>query len=162
LDLGRGPRAADVTRFCAIAAVGTYQVVQYSIFAPMSVVMLVFFGVVAVVAAASMRERLLKLAAAAVLAGIMLAVFGQLLIGIYGFAKPTFFWYEFYPRPSTLRHVSFFIADYSRWPAWIVYGLSLAGALHAALRGGAAIRSLARGFLAFVLANLAVVLLVNE
>jgi hypothetical protein len=162
LDLGRGPRTADVVRFCAIAAVGTLQVIQNSIFAPMSVVMLVFFGVVTVFAAASMRERLIKLAAPTALAGITLGVFGQLLIGIYGFAKPSFFWYELYPRPGTLRDLSFFIADHSRWPAWIVYGLSLAGALYAALRGGAAIRPIARGFLAFVLANLAVVLLVNE
>src|SRR5262249_11474371 len=131
LDLGRGPRAADVARFGAIAAIGTYQVIQSSIFAPMSVVMLVFFGVVAVFAATSPMERLIKLAAVTVLAGIALGLFGQLLIGIYGFAKPSFFWYEFYPRPGTLRDLSFFIADHSRWPAWIVYGLSLVGALHA-------------------------------
>jgi hypothetical protein len=162
LDLGRGPRAADVARFCAMAAIGTYQVIQYSTFAPMSVVMLIFFGAVALLAAASMRERLIKVAAATVLAGIMLAIFGRLLMGIYGFAKPSFFWYEFYPRPGRLRDLSFFIADYSRWPAWIVYGLSLAGALHAAWRGGAAIRPIARGFLAFIVANLAVVLLINE
>jgi hypothetical protein len=162
LDLGRGPRAADVARFCAIAALGIYQVVQYATFAPTSLVMLIFFGIVAVVAAGSRRERLIKLAAAAVLAGIMLAVFGQLLIGMYGFAKPTFFWYEFYPRPGTVRDVSFFIAWYSRWPAWVVYGLSLAGALHATMRGGAAMRPIACGFLAFVLASLAVVLLINE
>jgi hypothetical protein len=124
--------------------------------------MLVFFGVVAVFAATSTMERLIKLAAVTVLAGIALGLFGQLLIGIYGFAKPSFFWYEFYPRSGTLRDLSFFIADHSRWPAWIVYGLSLVGALHAALRGGAAIRPIARGFLAFVLANVAVVLLVNE
>jgi hypothetical protein len=91
LDLGRGPRAADVARFVAIAAIGVYQVIQYSIFAPMSVVALVFFGVVAVFAAASRQERFIKLGAAAVLAVLIFGLFGQLMIGIYGFAKPTFF-----------------------------------------------------------------------
>jgi hypothetical protein len=162
LDLGRGPRAADVARFVAIAGIGAYQVIQYSTFAPMSVVVLAFFGVVAVVAAASMRERLIKLAAATVLAGFALGVFGQLMIGIYGFAKPTFFWYEFFPRPGTMRDQSFFIAEHSRWPAWVMYGVALAGTLHAALRGGTTMRLMARGFLAFLFAELILVLLVKE
>ncbi|PWT74100.1 MAG: hypothetical protein C5B46_04580 [Proteobacteria bacterium] len=162
LDLGRGPRAADTARFLAMAAVGTYQVIQYSTFAPMSLIMLVFFGAVAVIAAPSMRERLIKMAAAAVLASVILAVFGQLLVGMYGFTKPTFFWYEFYPRPGTVRDLSFFVADHSRWPAWVVYGLSLSGALYAAARGGAMVRPMARGFLAFVVAALGVVLLIDE
>jgi hypothetical protein len=160
LDLGRGPRAADVARFVAIAAIGIYQVIQYSTFAPMSVVALVFFGVVAVFAAASRRERLIKLGAAAVLAVVIFGLFGQLMIGIYGFAKPTFFWYEFYPRPGTMRDQSIFIAQHSRWPAWVVYGAALAGTLHAALRGGATMRPMARGFLAFLVAELILVFLV--
>src|SRR5262249_5735842 len=109
-----------------------------------------------------MRERLSKLAAAAVLGCVAAALFARLVFGLYGFAKPTFFWYEFYPRPGTLRDLSFFIADNSRWPAWIVYGVSLAGAIHAALRGDAGIRPMARGFVGFVLVNLALILLVNE
>ena len=50
-----------------------------------------------------MRERLIKLAGAAALGCLTLAVFGRLVFGIYGFAKPTFFWYEFFPRPGNLR-----------------------------------------------------------
>jgi len=162
LDLGRGSRAADVARFGAIASIGTYQLIQYTTFAPMSVVMLAFFGVIAIFAATSTPERLIKLGAAAVLAGIVLGLFGQLVIGIYGFAKPTFFWYEFFPRPGTLRDQSFFIAEHSRWPAWIVYGVALAGTLHAALRGGTTMRPMARGFLAFLFADMILVTLVKE
>jgi hypothetical protein len=162
LDLGRGPFVADAARFFAIAAACSYQFVQFPNFAPVSLIVLVFFGVVALAMAASMHERLVKLAAAIVLGCAAATVFGGLIFGLYGFAKPTFFWYEFFPRPGTLRDLSFFIADHSRWPAWIVYGVSLAGALHAALRGDAGIRPMARGFLAFVLANLALILFVNE
>jgi len=161
-DVGRGPRAADVARFVAIAGIGAYQVIQYSGFTPMSAVALVFFGVVAVFAAASPRERFIKLGAAAVLAVLILGLFGQLVIGIYGFAKPTFFWYEFWLRPGTMRDQSFFIAEHSRWPAWVVYCAALAGTLHAALRGGATMRPMARGFLAFVVAELILVSLANR
>jgi hypothetical protein len=151
-----------VARFVAIASIGAYQVIQYSIFAPMSVVALVFFGVVAMFAAASRQERLIKLGAAVALAALIFGLFGQLMIGIYGFAKPTFFWHEFFPSPGTLRDQSFLIAQHSRWPAWVVYGVALAGALHAGLRGGTTMRPIARGFLAFVLAEMILVLLVKE
>ena len=162
LDFGRGPFVADTVRFFAIAAICGYQFIQFPNFAPVSLLVLIFFGVVALAMAASMHERFLKLAAAIVLGCAAATVFGGLIFGLYGFAKPTFFWYEFFARPGTLRDVSFFIADYSRRPAWIVYGLSLAGALHAALRADAAMRPMARGFLAFVLVNLGLILLVNE
>jgi hypothetical protein len=121
--------------------------------------MLAFFGGRRPCHGASMHERMVKLGSAIVLGCLTVVVFADVVFGLYGFAKPTFFWYEFFPRPGTLRDLSFFIADHSRWPAWIVYGLSLAGALHAALRGDAGIRPMARSFLAFVLANLAVVLM---
>src|SRR5262249_20352557 len=94
LDLGRGPRAADVARFGAIAAIGTYQVIQYSIFAPMSVVMLVFFGVVAVFAATSPMERLIKLAAVTVLAAFSHFLFSAMLMCLLGFATTSLFFCE--------------------------------------------------------------------
>ena len=58
--------------------------------------------------------------------------------------------------------MTFFIADHSRWPAWLVYGVSLLGAIHAAGRGGAAIRPIARAFLAFVGLNLILNLLLVD
>ncbi len=162
LDLGRGPFIADVVRFFAVAAACAYEFLQFPNFAPVSLVVLAFFGVVALVMASSTHERVVKLAAAIVLGCLAAAAFAGLVLGLYGFAKPTFFWYEFFPRPGTLRDLSFFIADHSRWPSWIVYGISLAGALHAAFRSGGAMRPMARGFLAFIGAELAVVLLVDE
>jgi len=162
LDFGRGSRAADVARFVAITTVCAYQFIQFPGFVPVSVIVLIFFGVVALAMAASMRERWIKLAGAIVLGALTAAVLGPLIFGLYGFAKPTFFWYEFFPRPGTLRDLSFLIAEHSRWPAWIVYGLALAGAVHAALRGDAAVRPMARGFICFVLVNLALILLVND
>jgi hypothetical protein len=162
LDFGRGPLAADAARFVAIAAACVYQFIQLPNFAPLSLTVLAFFGVVALAMAASMRERWIKLAGAGVLGALAAAVFAPLIFGLYGFAKPTFFWYEFFPRPGSLRDLTFFIAYYSRWPAWIVYGLSLAGTLHAALHGNKTMRSLARGFLAFILVNLALILVFNE
>jgi hypothetical protein len=162
LDLGRGPFVADAARFFAMAAACAYEFIQFPNFAPVSLIVLAFFGVVALAMAASMHERLVKLGSAIVLGCLTAVVFAGLVFGLYGFAKPTFFWYEFFPRPGTLRDLSFFIADHSRWPAWIVYGISLAGALHAALRGDAGIRPMARGFVGFVLVNLALILLVNE
>jgi hypothetical protein len=162
LDLGRGPLLGDVARFLAIAAVCAYHFLQFPNFAPVSLVVLAFFGVVALLMAGSARERLLKLAAAIVLGAAEAAIFAGLIIGLYGFAKPTFFWSEFFPRPGTLRDVSFLIAEHSRWPAWIAYGVSLAGALHAALREGAEMRPMARGFLAFIGAELVLIILIDQ
>jgi hypothetical protein len=159
LDLGKGPRAADAARFVAIALTGAYQLVQYPNFAPVSAIVLAFFAVVALFLAASRRERLIKLAVFVVLAGISLALFGRLVVGLYGFAKPTFFWYEFFPRAGRLRDLTFFIADHSRWPAWIVYGAALLGALHAAIRGNDKIKPIARAFFVFIGANLLLILL---
>jgi hypothetical protein len=162
LDVGRGSLAADAARFVAMAAVCAYQFIQFPGFAPVSLIVLIFFGVVALAMAASMRERWIKLAGAIALGALTAAVFGPLIFGLYGFAKPTFFWYEFFARPGSPRDLTFFIADYSRWPAWVVYGLALAGALHAALRGNATMRLMARGFLTFILVNLALILVFNE
>jgi hypothetical protein len=104
---------------------------------------------------------LVKLAVGAALIALAALVFGKFLYGMWGFSKPTFFWYEFYSRPGNLRDLSIFVAEHSRWPAWVVYGASLADAVHAALSGSATMRLMARGFLAFVLTMLAVLLLVN-
>jgi len=162
LDFGKGSRSADLARFSGIAGICAYQLIEYPNFAPVSGIVLFFFGVVALLMASSMRERLIKLAGAAVLAFLTLAVFGRLVFGIYGFAKPTFFWYEFFPRPGNLRDLTFFIADHSRWPAWLVYGVSLLGAIHAAFLGSAAIRPIARALLGFVGINLALNLLLVD
>ncbi len=162
LDLGRGGARADAVRALSIAAMCAYQLVQYPYFVPVYLVVLSFFGAGAVVAAGTTRERVIKLVVGALLAGGALAVFGELVVGLYGFAKPTYFWYELFPRPGRLRDLSFFVADHSRWPAWVVYGTSMIGALHGAIAGSARMRPLARTFLAFVGANLVLILLVNE
>ena len=150
LDLGRGPRVADIARVVGIVAIGAYQLNMFTFFAPLSFLMLTYFGLVAALFAESKRERALKLLYLSVPTGVLLLVCVPLLFGIYGFSKATFFWYEFYQRPGSWRDLTFFVADHSRWPAWIALGLALAGALHAAIRGGATMRAMARGFLAFV------------
>jgi hypothetical protein len=158
LDLGRGPRAADAARLIGIGAILAYEFIQYPNFVPLSLLVLGFFGLVAVFATASRRERMIKIACGIGFAGLALILFGRLLYGLWGFSKATFFWYEFFPRPADLRDQSFLIADHSNWPAWIVYGLSLAGAVVAAWRGPPTLRTFARGFLIFVLGELVVVL----
>lgn len=150
LDLGRGPRGADLARLAGIVGLAVYQLNLVTFFAPVSFISLAFFGIVAIFAADSKRERKIKLLYIAGPVVILLLVFGPLLFGIYGFSKATFFWYEFYPRPGSWRDLTFFVADHSRWPAWIALGLALAGAFHAARCGGMAMRPLARGFLAFL------------
>jgi hypothetical protein len=117
---------------------------------------------VAVFATSSRRERTIKVACGIGFAGLALIVFGRLLYGLWGFSKATFFWYEFFPRPADLRDQSFLIADHSNWPAWLVYGLSLAGALVAACSGPPILRTFARGFLIFVLGELVVVLVTSQ
>jgi hypothetical protein len=162
LDLGRGPPVGDATRALGIGAILAYEFVQYPNFVPVSVVMLSFFGVVATVAAESMRERIVKLVCGMVLTGLALIVFGRFLYGLWGFSKATFFWYEFWPRATGLRDQSFMIADYSRWPAWLVYGLSLVGALHAAFRATPPTRTVARGFLLLGVGILILVLATSQ
>src|SRR5262249_17828375 len=68
LDLGRGPLVADVGRFFAIPAVCAY-FLQFPNFAPVSLIGLAFFGVVALLMAASARERWIKLTGAIALRG---------------------------------------------------------------------------------------------
>lgn len=161
-DLGRGRARADAVRLLSIAAMCAYQLIQHPHFVPVSFVVVAFFGAGAVVVAGTTRERVIKLVAAALLAGGAFAVFGELVVGLYGFAKSTYFWYEFFPRPGRLRDVSFLVADHSRWPAWIMAVVAMIGALHGAVAGGAALRPIARIFLAFVGTNLVLVLLFNE
>lgn len=162
LEFGKNLRAPDAARFLGIAAICAFQLIQYPNFAPVSAVVLIFFGVATLVAAASWRERMIKLAGAVVIGCVALAVFGRLVIGLYGFAKPTFFWYEFFPRPGSLRDLTFFIADHSRWPAWLVYAAALFGMARAALRGDSAMRWIARTLLAFIGVNLILILLLNQ
>jgi len=159
LDLGRGPLRADAAVFAGIVVVCVYQFILFPNFTPVSLIVLAFFGIVTLFAATSKRERIVKLACAIALACLSGVLVAPVVFGLYGFAKPTFFWYELYARPVTLRDLSFLTADYSYWPAWLAYGLSLTGAIHAALRGSATIRSVARGFLAFVAVNLTLILL---
>jgi hypothetical protein len=162
LELGRGPPAADAARALGIGAILAYEFVQYPNFVPVSLVVLGCFGVMAMVAAASMRERVVKLGCGMVLAGLALIVFGRFLYGLWGFSKATFFWYEFWPRATGLRDQSFLIADDSRWPAWLVYGLSLVGAFHAAFRGTPLARTIARGFLLLGVGVLILVLATSQ
>jgi hypothetical protein len=161
IDLGRGPRRADIARLAGIIFVGAYQLNMFTFFAPLSFLALAVFGVAAVLMAESKRERTTKLLYFAAPAGVLLLVFVPLLYGMYGFSKATFFWYEFYLRSSSWRDLTFFVADHSRWPAWVALGLALAGALHAALRGGATMRAMARGFLVFIGCELIVSLIMT-
>jgi hypothetical protein len=158
LDVGRGSPYADAARTTGILAVCTYLLLEVPSFAPVCLIEIGFFGLVALASAASRRERLIKVVAAfglIVLAGL---AFGKFLYGMWGFTKPTFFWYEFYPRPRGVSDLSFFIAYYSKWPAWIVYGSAIAGAVHAVWRGKRrVIRWFGGGFLVFVFGLLALV-----
>ena len=162
LDLGRGPRAADAARLIGIGGVVAYEFIQYPNFVLLSLVVLGFFGLVAVFASSSRRERMIKIGCGIGFAALALIVFGRLMYGLWGFSKATFFWYEFFPRPADLRDQSFLIADHSSWPAWLAYGLSLAGALIAAWRGPPMLRTFARGFLLFVLGSLLVVVVTSQ
>jgi hypothetical protein len=162
LDLGRGARAADAARLIGIGAMLAYEFIQYPNFVLLSVVVLGFFGLVVVFATPSKPERMIKIVCGIGFAGIALIVFGRLIYGLWGFSKATFFWYEFFPRPADLRDQSFLVADHSNWPAWLAYGLALAGALVAAWRGPPVLQTFARGFLIFVLGEVVVVLVTSQ
>ena len=162
VDLGRGPIVPDIVRFCALSSAYVYQFSLFPNFAPVSLIVVGYFGLVALLMSRSRREIVVKLAGALLLGAVVAVLFGPLIFGLYGFAKPTFFWSEFYPRAGTIRDLSFLTAPYSGWPAWIVYGAGLLGAMHAAWRGGPGMRGLARGFVLFALGNLAVVILVKD
>ena len=76
LDLRREPRRADMARLAAIVGLGVYQLVLYPNFAPISAVILFFFGAVVLLATGSWRERAIKLTYVIVPAGVLLLVFG--------------------------------------------------------------------------------------
>jgi hypothetical protein len=154
LDLGRGPRWKDWLRAGGIVALCAHQLNQYPNFAPLSFVALAFFAAVVMFTASSPRERWLKLVYLVPPMAVLLAVFGPMIYGLYGFSKATFFWYEFYPRPGSWRDVSFLVADHSRWAAKVALAAALAGAWHAARQGEDTMRTMARGFLVFVAGEL--------
>ena len=162
LDVGRGPPAADALRISGIALMYGYQIHEMPHFAPVTAIVVAYFGIVSFIAAASTRERLIKAVAATLLTGLAVACFGRLVYGLYGFAKPTFFWYEFFPVRIGLRDQSFLITAEAKWPAWVVYGLAVAGALHAAVRGNRVMRAFGCGFLAWILISLALIWLIGE
>jgi hypothetical protein len=162
LDVGRGPPVADGARIAAIALVYGYQLHEMPHFVPVTAIVVACFGVVGFVAAGSARERLIKAVAAALLVGLAIAGFGRLIYGLYGFAKPTFFWYELLPVRIGPRDQSFLVTAEAKWPAWVVYGLAIAGALHAAGRGSRLIRAFGCGLLAWILGGLALVWLIGE
>ena len=162
LDVGRGPAAADAARIAGIVLVYGYQIHEMPHFVPVTLVFVAFFGIVCFVAAESWRERLIKGIAALMLAGLALAVYGRLIYGMYGFAKPTFFWYEFFPVRIGLRDQSFLITHEAKWPAFLIYGLAAVGAVHAGLWGNRVFRVFGWGFLLFVLGELALILLIGE
>jgi hypothetical protein len=162
LDVGRGPRGHDAARVLAIVAILAYEFTVYPNFVPVSLVVLGFLGLLAVVAAETRRERLIRLACGIGFTAFALGIFGRLMYGLWGFSKATFFWYEFFPRQADLHDQSFLIADEARWPAWLVYGLSLAGVLHAAFRAPRLLRTVARGFLVFVSCEFVLVLATSQ
>jgi hypothetical protein len=162
LDMGRGALAADVARGAGIALAYGYQIHEMPHFAPVTAIFIAFFGVIGLIAAETSRERLIKVIAALVLAGLALACFSRVIYGLYGFAKPTFFWYEFAPVRIGLRDQSFLITYEAKWPAWLVYGLAIVGAVHAGLRGNRVMRAFGWGFLTFIAGGLALIWLIGE
>jgi hypothetical protein len=157
LRLGRGSWFADSVRFFGAAAICGYALFEIPSFAPVFLIEVGFFGLMSIGAAQTKRERLIKVGAALILIFFLAAIFGRMFYGLWGFTKATFFWYEFWPRPLVLRDLSFFVAWASRWPAWLIYALAVAGALHAAWRGKRRdMRWFGGGLLAFVLVLLAI------
>lgn len=162
LDVGRGSPAADVARATGIALAYGYQMHEMPHFVPVTVIVVAFFGIVGLIVAETSRERLIKAAAALVLTGLALACFGRLIYGLYGFAKSTFFWYEFVPFRVGLRDQSFLITSAAKWPAWLVYGLAIIGALHGGLWGNRIMRGFGWSFLVFVLGGFALIWVIGE
>jgi hypothetical protein len=162
LDLGRGPRTADLGRFLGIACLYGYQLHEMPHFVPVTAIVVAFFGGVGLIAAETPRERLIKAGAGLALAGLALVCFGRVIYGLYGFAKPTFFWYEFAPVRIGLRDQSFLITREAKWPAWLVYGLAILGALHAVLWGNRVMRAFGSGLLMFVLIGFALIWFIGE
>jgi hypothetical protein len=154
LEVGRRSARADTLRIAGITAICSYMLLQVPAFAPICLIPVGVFGLAAVVGATSIRERLIKLAAGIGLVLLMVLAFGPMLYGMWGFNKATFFWYEFLPRSAQLRDQSFFITVASKWPAWLVYAMSLLGALHAVMWKSGHLRTLGGGFICFVAGNL--------
>src|SRR5262249_6613784 len=105
----------------------------------------------------------IKAGAALVLIVLAGLAFGKFLYAMWGFTKPSFFWYEFYPRPSRVTDQSFFLAYSSRWPAWIVFALAIAGAIHAVWHGKCRVmRCFGGGLLVLIFGQLALVNVLGE
>ena len=149
LSIGRQGIGRDFAAAAAISVLLAY----LATFQPNRVVMTLpifaFFGLAALISAASRRERWRKALVAAAIAAIFLICFGRYLYALFLYAKTTDFWADLPSFPVSWRQQSFMISEGRGYGIWI-WSFCLAGAALAGARERGRLRYFAFAFLLFV------------
>jgi hypothetical protein len=149
LEIGRGRTARDLVAALVIFFVLGYFVISFPVLAPVAGPLLVVFGGVAIVTAASRDEWRRKLTAAAILAVVLALAFAAYEVALFIYARTTYFWNDLAAFPVTWREQSFLISE-GRGYGLVIWAACVGGAGLAAARGPRPLRLAAVAFLVFI------------
>jgi hypothetical protein len=149
LEIGRGRMAKNVVAALLIFFLLGYFVISLPVLAPVAGPLLVVFGGVAIVTAATRDERRRKLTAAAILAAVLALAFAGYEVALFIYARTTYFWDDLAAFAVTWREQSFLISE-GRGYGLVIWSACVGGAGLAAARGPRQLRLAAVAFLAFI------------
>jgi hypothetical protein len=151
LSIGRGSTAQGVRRALGIMLILSYLVMINPLSAALVLPVFGFFALVGLTMAGSRHEFRQKFASGTVIAAVLAGVFGIWLVGLFAYAKTTFFWSEMYPSSVSWRSVSLLVED-SRRPLGALFLIAavLGGILTMIRASTRRLRRFSIGYLAFV------------
>lgn len=150
--LGRHGRRVDLALFAATLALLGYLGFSQPIAVTMAWPVFGFFALAWTIASDDRREATTKLVALAAIGVGLGTAFGPYLVGLFRYAKTTFFWDELIGRPLTWRQASFLL-DFDSQPRWLgrtIWLLAVAGTALLVARRDACRRSLALPFATYL------------
>ena len=133
-----------------IVALFFYLVVSQPLITPVGLAAFGFLALLLSVQSLSWREAIAKLSVLVILTVALASAFAPFFIGLFGYAKTTFFWNDMIPFNVTWRAQSFLLEQPRRPLGELLWLLALVGAAIAAFGSAGEIRRLARAFLGLV------------
>jgi hypothetical protein len=152
LAIGRTRLTRDIALISAMLVLLSYLILSQPVRAAIASVMLAWFGTAALLGAEGTDERLRKLIAAGLIIAILGIAFGGYALGLFYYARTTYFWNDIASFPVDWTQQSFLISE-SRVGGPFVWAACLVGAAIAAWREHGRLRLLALSFLLFVAAQ---------
>jgi hypothetical protein len=151
LGIGRGSTARTIWGALGVLLILSYLIVVTPLSAALILPVFGFFGLVGLTMVGSRHEFRWKLGMGAVIAAVLVGVFGIWLAGFFAFAKTTFFWSEMYPSPVSWRSVSLLVESMNRPLGAIFLTAGILGGILTTIRASTrGLRRFSIGYLAFL------------